>query len=144
MIAKAFGLSMTIVSTVLPPAGIVAGTNDLVTVGGASTFSVALAAAAIAGRPDLVIVKEIEGFVRGRAAGEVPELIRSALLAQGYPATAINVEANEIGAVRHALAWARAGDVAVLPVHALAARAATLELIDALVAKRWSAGEPLP
>jgi cyanophycin synthetase len=103
-----------------------------------------LAAAAIAGQPELVIVKEIEGFVRGRAPGEVPDLIRAALLAQGYPAPAINVEATEIGAVRHALAWARAGDVVVLPVHALAARAMTLALIDTLLERCWVAGAPLP
>jgi UDP-N-acetylmuramyl tripeptide synthase len=103
-----------------------------------------LAASAAAARPDLVVVKEIEGFERGRARGEVPRLIRQALLDQGLPERALALAADEIGAVRHALAWAHAGDVLVLPVHALAARAAAHALFDQLRARGWQARQPLP
>jgi len=103
-----------------------------------------LAATAAAARPDLIVVKEIEGFTRGRVAGEVPALIRAALLAHGVPEQVLAMEASEVAAVRYALVWARPGDVVVLPVHALAARAATLELIATLRAQGWTAGKPLP
>ena len=89
------------------------------------------------------MVKEIEGFERGRARGEVPRLIRQALLDQGVAERGLAMAADEIGAVRHALLWAHAGDVLVLPVHALAARAATHALLQKLKAGAWQAGQPL-
>jgi UDP-N-acetylmuramyl tripeptide synthase len=103
-----------------------------------------LAASAAAARPDLVVVKEIEGFERGRKRGEVPGLIRQSLLDQGVAVEAVAMAADELGAVRHALAWAHAGDVLVLPVHALAARAATHALLEKLRAAGWQARQPLP
>jgi cyanophycin synthetase len=54
------------------------------------------------------------------------------------------VRLREADAAREALGWTRAGDVLVLPVHSLAARATVAALLDALVAQGWRPGEPLP
>jgi len=90
-----------------------------------------LAAAAAEFKPDLVVVKEIEGYLRGRAPGEVPRIIRSALLRHGLPESALPMRSTEVEAARCALDWARAGDVVVLLVHSLAARAAVIEMLQA-------------
>jgi UDP-N-acetylmuramyl tripeptide synthase len=89
-----------------------------------------VAAVATEVRPDLVVVKEIEGYLRGRAAGEVPRILRDALLRLGVPSSALQLRMSELEAARHALDWARPGDVVVLLVHSLAARRAVLALID--------------
>ena len=88
-----------------------------------------LAAAAAGFRPTLVVLKELEGYRRGRAPGEVPRILHEALLRSGVPASAVEQAADEVGAVRRALEWARPGDVLALPVHGLAARAAVLPLL---------------
>ncbi len=90
-----------------------------------------LAAAAVEFNPDLVVVKEIEGYLRGRAPGEVPHLIRSALLRHGLPESALPMRSSELDAARCALDWSRPGDVVVLLVHSLAARAAVVEVLQA-------------
>lgn len=81
--------------------------------------------------PDLVVVKENEAHLRGRAPGEVPAILRTALLAAGLPAESAPVRHTELDAARAALDWARPGDVLVLLVHSAAARAAVLELLEA-------------
>lgn len=88
-----------------------------------------LAAVAAEFRPDLVVVKEIEGYLRGRAAGEVPRILRDALLRLGVPSAAIQLRTSEVAAARCALEWARPGDVVVLLVHSLAARRAVLQSV---------------
>jgi UDP-N-acetylmuramyl tripeptide synthase len=88
--------------------------------------------AVVAGfQPDLVVVKETEGYLRGRAPGEVPGLLRTALVEGGLPASSVEVCPTELEAARRALDWARPGDVLVMLVHALPARAAVLELLGA-------------
>ena len=104
----------------------------------------ALAAVAAAAHPDLIVLKEIEGFERGRQRGEIPLLLQAALVRHGMSRSALTVEAGELDAVRCALARAHTGDVLVMPVHALRARAATLALIETLLARGWRAGQPLP
>jgi UDP-N-acetylmuramyl tripeptide synthase len=89
-----------------------------------------LAEAAAAFRPALVVVKEIEGYLRGREPGEVPRIIRAALLRAGLPEAALPLRSTEVEAVRCALEWARPGDVLVLPVHGLAARAEVVALLQ--------------
>jgi len=89
----------------------------------------ALAQVAAAFHPALVVVKENEAHLRGRAPGEIPRLIHAALRAAGLPESALAVRMSELEAVRCALAWARPGDVLALPVHSAAARAAVLELL---------------
>jgi UDP-N-acetylmuramyl tripeptide synthase len=92
----------------------------------------ALARAAAEFRPDLVVVKEDESYLRGRAPGEIPRLIREELLGHGLPDSALPLRSSEIEGVRAALDWSRPGDVLALPVHSTAARAATLDLLESL------------
>ena len=80
--------------------------------------------------PALVVIKELEGYLRGRVLGEVPRILRGALLNAGLPGEAITMQSTELEAVRCALEWGRPGDVLALPVHGLAARAAVLELLQ--------------
>ena len=89
----------------------------------------ALAAVAAEFHPALVVVKENEAQLRGRAPGEVPRILHAALTRAGLPAEALPVRLSELEAVRCALEWARPGDVLALPVHAAAARSAVLELL---------------
>jgi len=79
--------------------------------------------------PALIVLKELQGYLRGRAPGEVPRILRDALLRAGLPAAALPQQPDEVAAARLALDWARPGDVLVLPVHGLAARAEVLEAI---------------
>jgi UDP-N-acetylmuramyl tripeptide synthase len=94
------------------------------------------------GRPDRIVVKEMPRYLRGRAAGEVPNLIEDELLALGAPADAVGRAPSEIGAVRQALEWARPGDLLLLLSHE--SRDEVLALLDRLAAGRWVPGEPLP
>jgi UDP-N-acetylmuramyl tripeptide synthase len=80
--------------------------------------------------PDLVVVKENEGHLRGREQGEVPRIIRAALLRAGMPESALPLRMTEVDAARCALEWARPGDVLALLVHSAAARAAVLALLE--------------
>jgi cyanophycin synthetase len=80
--------------------------------------------------PDLVVVKENDGQLRGREQGEVPRIIRAALLRAGMPESALPLRMTEVDAARCALEWARPGDVLVLLVHSAAARAAVLVLLE--------------
>jgi len=89
-----------------------------------------VAAVAAESRPDLVVVKEIESYLRGRAPGEVPRILRAELLRHGLPDASIELRMSEMDAVQCALDWARPGDVLVLLVHSLAARAAVIELLQ--------------
>jgi len=54
------------------------------------------------------------------------------------------MDQTEMGAVRRALAWAQAGDLLVLPVHALKAKTAVAALLDALESGGWRSGDALP
>ena len=51
---------------------------------------------------------------------------------------------EEARAAREALAWARAGDVLVLPIHEPGARDEVVALLDQLQATHWRAGVALP
>ena len=90
----------------------------------------ALAVVAAKFHPALIVVKENEGHLRGRAPGEVPQLINAALLRAGMEHSVLQMRMSEIDAVHAALAWARPGDVLALPVHAAAARAAVVALLN--------------
>ena len=103
-----------------------------------------LAAAAAAFRPDRVVLKDIGGMLRGRAPGEVPALLREELRRRGIGEAAIVESRDEYAAVREALAWARTGDVLVLPIHGNEAKPKVAALLDALQAAHWQAGSPLP
>lgn len=77
-------------------------------------------------RPDHVVVKETESHLRGRPPGEIPRILRAALLHAGVPEGAVVLRDSELAAAEEALAWARPGDVLVLTLHSAAARAAVL------------------
>ena len=103
-----------------------------------------LAAVAARYMPDLVVVKDIDGLLRGREAGEVAQVIRDELLRLGMADSALPVQLREADAARAALAWARSGDVLVLPVHSLDAKTEVAGLLDALQASGWRPGQSLP
>lgn len=85
-------------------------------------------------RPDLVVVKEDELHLRGRAPAEIPRIIRAELKRLGFADSALPVVGSELEAARYALKWARPGDVLALPVHSPAAR-------DAVIAMLGNTGE---
>jgi UDP-N-acetylmuramyl tripeptide synthase len=91
----------------------------------------ALAQVAAEFHPALIVVKENEAHLRGREPGEIPRIIRAALLRAGMPEATLPTCASEIEAARRALDWARPGDVLALPVHSAAAREAVLALLSA-------------
>jgi cyanophycin synthetase len=100
-----------------------------------------LARAALALRPDRVLVKEMDAYLRGRAPGEVPALMADELRRAGLPEGAISTPGTEIPAVREALLWARPGDLLVLTLHQ--ERRRVQELLETLRSRGWRAGEPL-
>ena len=105
----------------------------------------ALADVAADARPDRVWLKDIGGeYLRGRAPGEIAAILFAALRARGIAAEALPVCLDEAQASREALAWARAGDTLVLPVHELDARDAVVSLLERLRMDGWRAGQPLP
>ncbi|MGO9514093.1 MAG: Mur ligase family protein [Steroidobacteraceae bacterium] len=81
-------------------------------------------------QPDLVVVKEDEAHLRGRAPGEIPRIIRAELRRQGFPDSALPVADSEVEAARYALDWARPGDVLALPVHSSSARATVVGMLE--------------
>jgi UDP-N-acetylmuramyl tripeptide synthase len=89
----------------------------------------ALAGAAAAFAPALVVVKENEAHLRGRAAGEIPKLLRAELVRLGLAESVLPVCTTELDAARCALGWARPGDVLAMPIHAAAAREAVLAML---------------
>ena len=90
-----------------------------------------LARAAAAFRPDLIVVKEDEAHLRGRAPGEIPRIIRAELLRLGFPDSSLPVRNSEVEAARYALDWAHPGDVLAFPLHSPTARAAVLAMLEA-------------
>ena len=104
----------------------------------------AVAAAAAAARPELVVLKDIAGYERGRAAGEVAAIMHAQLLHDGIQANAITTCLDEAEAARVALAWAGNGDLLVLPIHEMDARELVTTLLDEMAAAGWHAGQPLP
>ena len=100
-----------------------------------------LARAALALRPDRVVVKEMDAYLRGRAPGEVPALMADELRRAGVPEGAISTPGTEIPAVLEALLWARPGDLLVLTLHQ--ERRRVQALLETLRSRGWRAGEPL-
>jgi UDP-N-acetylmuramyl tripeptide synthase len=95
-----------------------------------------LARVAVEFRPDFVVVKENEAYLRGRPPGEIPEILAAELKRLGVRGNLIAAADNELDAARRALAWAKAGDVLALPVHSLEARNAVIKLLSASSANR--------
>ncbi len=104
----------------------------------------AVAAVAAAFAPELVVLKDIGGYERGRASGEVAAIMQAQLRAVGLPQDAIETQLDEVAAARRPLEWARDGDLVALPVHELAARTEIVALLDTLQLQHWKPGTPLP
>ena len=100
----------------------------------------ALAAAAARHAPDRVVLKDIAGFLRGRAPGEIAAILREPLLAGGIASAAIDTVLDEAEAARCLVAWARDGDLVVLPTHGNQARERVSRWLDGLLASGWRAG----
>jgi cyanophycin synthetase len=92
--------------------------------------------------PDHVIVKDMEEYLRGRAPGEVPEILADEFSRLGLPEEALTRAERELAGVRWALEWVRPGDLLVLAVHE--DRRSVVSLLDRLAAMEWKAGEPPP
>jgi UDP-N-acetylmuramyl tripeptide synthase len=91
----------------------------------------ALARTAAAAAPERVVLKDLPDFLRGRAPGEVPALLRAELLDAGLDHGRLRTELSEVEAARGLLEWAQPGDVVVLPVHGRDARRALVDWLDA-------------
>lgn len=93
-------------------------------------------------RPDHVVVKEMDEFLRGRSLGEVSGLLADEFSRLGLPDQAVTRVGPDLAGVRKALEWALPGDLLVLAVHQ--DRQAVLELLNGLTDDHWNAGELLP
>jgi UDP-N-acetylmuramyl tripeptide synthase len=103
-----------------------------------------LAQAAASFAPAHIVLKDITGYMRGRMAGEVPQLLQAQLLVCGMDASQIELILPEVEAAQALLRWAKAGDVLVLPVHDQSSKQAMQATLDALQASGWHAGQTLP
>jgi UDP-N-acetylmuramyl tripeptide synthase len=90
-----------------------------------------LVTAACSMRPDLLLVAELPGYERGRAAFEVPELIRRNAIAHGLAEQRIEIFDGPREATRAALQQARSGDLLVLL--ALTQRQEALALVNEFI-----------
>lgn len=80
--------------------------------------------------PDRILVKDMPDMLRGRAAGEIPALLRTRLLDCGIAEQRIEILQGDPAALQSALAWIQPGDLAVLFIHTDSA--ALLEQLDRL------------
>lgn len=102
-------------------------------------------AATVAGyRPERVILKDIAGYERGRQPGEIAAIMRQALREAGLADERIQTHLDEVAAARLLLQDMRDGDLVVLPIHETAARDAVVAALDAMRARQWRPGDPLP
>ncbi len=67
--------------------------------------------------PDQVRLRDVEKYLRGRAMGEVPEIMRGTLLELGTAGDAIREVHSELEVLAEGLAWARPGDVIAILDH---------------------------
>ena len=91
--------------------------------------------------PDLIVLKEMPEHLRGRASGEVVDLLRDELRLLGVPEQSILTVQGELAAVRATLEWAQAGDIVLLLAHA--ERERVLALLGDLERRGWRPGDPL-
>jgi UDP-N-acetylmuramyl tripeptide synthase/very-short-patch-repair endonuclease len=103
-----------------------------------------LATVAAGFHPDYIVLKDIGGMLRGRSAGEIPAILRAELVRNGVRDSRIVEQLDEFDAVRNVLAWAREGDVLVLPIHGSGVKPKVAALLDGLQDGGWIAGAPLP
>jgi hypothetical protein len=98
-----------------------------------------MARAALALRPDRVVAKEMDAYLRGRAPGEVPGIIADEVRRAGLPGDAVSTSPGELAGVQDALEWARPGDLLVLALHQERGKVEEL-----LRSRGWKAGSLSP
>jgi len=103
-----------------------------------------LAKVAASFNPDFIVLKDIDGFIRGRERGEVALILQAALVECGIPASRITTQLDEVEAVRTILNWAKAGDMLALPIHSTAGRVEVEALMQTLSDQNWQIGNDLP
>ncbi len=91
-----------------------------------------LAAVAASAEPSMVVLKDLDGYMRGRSAGEVPRVLECLLLQSGIAAERLRTVLTEVEAAQSLVEWAQPGDVVVLPVHNLDARQRVVRWLDQL------------
>jgi UDP-N-acetylmuramyl tripeptide synthase len=69
---------------------------------------------------DRVFIKDLPMHLKGRQPGEMTALIADELRRLNVSDDVVSIEVSERAAVEAAVAWGRAGDVLVLPLHAQA------------------------
>ena len=92
--------------------------------------------------PDLIVIKEMHNYLRGREPGEVPGIIEDELRRAGAQEGNFSHAATELDAVRDAFRWAQPGDLLMLLCQD--ERARVLEWIAELQAAHWQPGDALP
>ena len=117
-----FGHNPAAVRAVLGLARTILGTNRLfVAIGMAGDRPdeelASVAAEIAAAGPDCVFVRDLPDYLRGRAPGEVPAILRQHLMASGVAVAAIIDAADELASIRQALAAARPGDLVLGLIH---------------------------
>ncbi len=75
---------------------------------------IALAVAVASGGPDLIVVRELRGYLRGRGDGEVPALLKASLRGAGVADSAIVDADDDVSGVIAAIDAAAPGDVVAL------------------------------
>lgn len=104
----------------------------------------ALARTAWSAAPALVVLRDLDGYLRGRSAGAVPAILQEELIRVGARPDQLSIVLDETDAVRTLLSRALPGDLVILPVHALTGRERVLQLLDGLRVAGWVAGHALP
>lgn len=100
-----------------------------------------LARAAWELRPDRILLKDLAGYRRGRAPGEVQDLLAAELERIGVPGDRVERVDSEVDAARSALAWARPGDLLLLLTHE--DQSGVARFVDSVLARGWRAGDPV-
>jgi UDP-N-acetylmuramyl tripeptide synthase len=98
-----------------------------------------LAAKAWEGRPDRILLKEMERYLRGREPGEVVGLLAAELEHLGAPEGVVGRASSELDAVRQALEWAQPGDLLLLLSHE--SRDEVLAWMERLGREGWQPGQ---
>lgn len=76
-----------------------------------------LARATWRARPDKIVIKEMEAYLRGRAEGEISRMLERELLRLGATEVQLLHADSELETAEAALAWAEPGDLVLLIVH---------------------------
>jgi UDP-N-acetylmuramyl tripeptide synthase len=93
-------------------------------------------------RPNRIVLKEMEKYLRGRVTGEASGILRDEFLRLGAAPESMDHADSEFEAVRAALAWAQTGDMLLLPLHS--ERDKVLGFLDRLRNLGWKPGEDVP